>query len=65
MKKLGLDVDFVIDYPACISGIPEEFFSVFYVVPAQIIGFFKSLELGLEPDSPSKGGSITRVVQEV
>ncbi len=65
VKKLGLDVDFVIEYPACISGIPEEFFSVFYVVPAQIIGFFKSLDLGLEPDSPSKGGSISRVVQGV
>lgn len=65
VKNLGLDVDFVIDYPKCIQGIPEEFLSVFYILPAQIIGFFKSRGLGLQPDSPSKGGAISRVVQGV
>ena len=58
-------MDFNVDYPESISAIPEEFFSVFYILPAQIIGFFKSLEFGLEPDSPSKDGSISRVVEGV
>ncbi len=65
LEKQGLDVDFNVDYPESISEVPEEFFSVFYILPAQIIGFFKSLEFGLEPDSPSKDGSISRVVEGV
>jgi len=65
IHALGLNFDFVINIPDCASNIPEEFYSVFYILPAQIIGFYKSLELGLEPDSPSKGGSISRVVQGV
>lgn len=65
LEKQGLDMDFNVDYPESISAIPEEFFSVFYILPAQIIGFFKSLEFGLEPDSPSKDGSISRVVEGV
>ncbi len=61
----GLESDYVIDLPECLINIPEEFFTVLYILPAQIIGFFKSLELNLEPDSPSKGGEISRVVQGV
>lgn len=57
--------DTVIPFPGEISNIPEEFLSVFYILPAQIIGFYKSLNLGLSPDSPSKRGSITRVVRGV
>lgn len=61
----GLESDYVIDFPGCLDAIPEEFFTVLYILPAQIVGFFKSLELNLEPDSPSKGGEISRVVQGV
>jgi tagatose-6-phosphate ketose/aldose isomerase len=43
----------------------EELLSVCYIVPAQILGFFKSLKLGLHPDSPSMNGAITRVVEGV
>lgn len=39
--------------------------AVLYVVPAQILGFFKSLDLGLDPDSPSKNNVISRVVRGV
>jgi tagatose-6-phosphate ketose/aldose isomerase len=60
-----LQFDFAIEIPECALKVPEEFYGVIYILPAQIIGFFKSLELGLEPDSPSKGGSISRVVQGV
>jgi tagatose-6-phosphate ketose/aldose isomerase len=61
----GLKMDFAIEFPECAVDIPEEFYTVLYIVPAQIIGFYKSLDLGLEPDSPSKGGAISRVVQGV
>lgn len=65
LDKLGVDFDFTIKFPECLAEVPEEFNSVIYILPAQIIGFYKSLDLGLEPDSPSKGGSISRVVQGV
>ena len=61
----GLNIDFSIKFPDSIQSIPEDFLFVLYILPAQIIGFYKSLGLGLEPDSPSKGGSISRVVQGV
>jgi tagatose-6-phosphate ketose/aldose isomerase len=57
--------DIAIRFPDHMNDIPEEFLSVFYVLPAQIIGFYKSLNLGLSPDSPSRRGSISRVVQGV
>lgn len=57
--------DLSIQFPGNSKDIPEDFLSVFYVLPAQIIGFYKSLNLGLLPDSPSKSGSISRVVQGV
>jgi tagatose-6-phosphate ketose/aldose isomerase len=43
----------------------EELLSVCYILPAQILGFFKSLKLGLQPDAPSVNGAITRVVEGV
>lgn len=59
--------DLAIKFPdsAGKHGIPEDFLSVFYILPAQIIGFYKSVSLGLSPDSPSDNGSISRVVQGV
>ena len=43
----------------------DDFFSICSVIPAQILGFYKSQSLGLTPDSPSKNGGIHRVVQGV
>lgn len=57
--------EYSIRFPEGIDYIPEEFLSLFYILPAQIIGFYKSISLGLSPDSPSKGNSISRVVQGV
>lgn len=45
--------------------LDEEFLAVCYVLPAQMIGYFKSLQLGLDPDSPSASGAISRVVKGV
>lgn len=45
--------------------VEEEFLAVSSVLPAQILGFYKSLQLGLRPDNPSSSGAITRVVEGV
>lgn len=45
--------------------LDDEFLSLCYILPAQILGFYKSLELGLSPDTPSANNDITRVVEGV
>ncbi len=45
--------------------IQEDFLPIVEVLPAQLLGFYKSLNLGLNPDSPSASGMIHRVVQGV
>lgn len=45
--------------------LEEEFLAIVSTLPAQIIGFYKSLYFGLKPDSPSENGTISRVVQGV
>jgi len=45
--------------------LPDDFFSICSIIPAQILGFFKSIALGLTPDTPSKNGGIHRIVQGV
>ncbi len=57
--------DFSVQLPTEINEIPEDFLSVFYILPAQILAFYKSLSLGLTPDSPSKSSAISRVVRGV
>ena len=47
------------------SEVSEEFLAVCAILPAQLLGFYKSLQLGLRPDSPSSSGAITRVVEGV
>lgn len=47
------------------NSLDEEFLAVCNIIPAQMFGFFKSVKLGLHPDSPSKSGSISRVVKGV
>ena len=47
------------------SRLTEEYLAVCSALPAQILGFFKSLHLGLRPDMPSVTGAITRVVEGV
>jgi tagatose-6-phosphate ketose/aldose isomerase len=47
------------------DAVDEEFLSVCYVLPAQILGFFKALSLSLKPDNTVENGTITRVVTGV
>jgi D-galactosamine 6-phosphate deaminase/isomerase len=45
--------------------VPEEYLAVCFILFGQLLGFFKSLNLNLQPDSPSKSGAISRVVKGV
>lgn len=63
--KQGLSLEMEIIMSKDGGKIDEEFLSVGFVLPSQILSFFKSLHLGLKPDSPSVDKSITRVVQGV
>jgi len=47
------------------KNIHEDFLAVISVLPAQLLGLYKSEQLGLDPDSPSESGMIHRVVQGV
>jgi tagatose-6-phosphate ketose/aldose isomerase len=77
-KKLGLckvivgenipnsvvrDDDQTIECPG-LSDLGDEECSTVYVVVAQLLAFFRCLEEGLLPDSPSEGGIINRVVEK-
>ncbi len=63
----GLDVSYM---DACIEtrlpdAFPGYYGGVAYVFFAQLLGFYKSLYYGLNPDSPSVSGNISRVVEGV
>lgn len=45
--------------------LDEDFWAVVCTLLAQIIGFFKSIQLQLNPDNPSPDGTIARVVEGV
>ena len=45
--------------------VNEDLLPVVFILPAQLIGFYKSLNLGYNPDSPSVDGMISRVVEGV
>ncbi|MDK2908590.1 MAG: D-galactosamine 6-phosphate deaminase/isomerase [Bacteroidales bacterium] len=47
------------------SLLPEDMLPLVAVIPAQMLGFYKSLDLGLNPDNPSVNGAISRVVENV
>ena len=61
----GLDMDLELNYGCSGSSLQEPLHCLCSVMPAQILGFFKSMHLGLKPDAPSESGTITRVVQGV
>lgn len=68
ISECRLNVDFF-DFAIQMSGnkkqLDEEFLTICSLIPAQLLSFYKSIELGLNPDSPSKSGAIHRVVQGV
>lgn len=61
--QMVLDQKIVFDLEESI--LHSDYNLLLYVLPAQIIGFYKSLYLGLNPDSPSQNNVISRVVKGV
>lgn len=62
----NVPADLVINFSDnCEMKIDEDLLSVCSILPAQIIGFFKSRTFGLSPDAPSQRGAIHRIVQGV
>jgi tagatose-6-phosphate ketose/aldose isomerase len=59
------DIDAQVNFGNGRDHIAEDFLPVCAIIPGQLLGFYKSLELGLKPDEPSVNGSISRVVQGV
>ena len=47
------------------NKLDEDFLPVCFILPAQMIGYYKSLQMGLDPDKPSASGAISRVVKGV
>ncbi|MEL7832907.1 SIS domain-containing protein [Fodinibius sp. Rm-B-1B1-1] len=47
------------------SELEEGFWAIACTLPSQIIGFYKSILLGYNPDNPSPDGTISRVVEGV
>jgi tagatose-6-phosphate ketose/aldose isomerase len=61
----GLGLDTSIVFGDSVPHLDEDLLAVCSVIPAQIVGLFKSLALGLRPDNPSVSGAISRVVEGV
>ena len=61
----GVEVDQWITMTKHDTKLDEELLAVCSVLPAQIIGYYKSRQLGLAPDNPSVNGTISRVVKGV
>lgn len=60
-----IPLDLTIEIGARHPELKQELLGLCHVIPAQVIGFYKSMDLGMKPDSPSVKKSITRVVQGV
>jgi len=61
----GLKFDLGIKLSESGNHLDEELLTVCDVLPGQLLGFYKSLALGLKPDAPSESGAISRVVENV
>ncbi len=60
----GMDFDLEINMSDSTMQLDEEFLTLCSLIPAQLLGLYKSLNMGLNPDQPSNG-AIHRVVQGV
>ncbi|MGB6686644.1 MAG: hypothetical protein WBE76_02245 [Terracidiphilus sp.] len=60
---LARDEDVVIDCSG-LARLGDENMPVLDVILGQLLGFFRCMKEGLQPDSPSSNGVINRVVQE-
>lgn len=63
IKGLKFDLDIILSGSG--NHLDEELLTVCDILPGQLLGFYKSMDLGLKPDSPSESGAISRVVEDV
>ncbi len=63
LDHLGLNSHFLL--PQIGTEISESFLSVSTILLGQLLAFYKSVQLGLSPDSPSSSKAISRVVEGV
>jgi tagatose-6-phosphate ketose/aldose isomerase len=61
----GIEFDLEIKLSESGNHLDEELLTVCDIIPGQLLGFYKSLTLGLKPDTPSESGAISRVVEDV
>jgi tagatose-6-phosphate ketose/aldose isomerase len=61
----GLQFDLAIELSEKGNQLDEELLTICNILPGQLLGFYKSLSLGLKPDAPSVSGAISRVVEDV
>jgi tagatose-6-phosphate ketose/aldose isomerase len=61
----GLEFDLGIKLSESGKHLDEELLTICDILPGQLLGFYKSLALGLKPDAPSESGAISRVVENV
>jgi tagatose-6-phosphate ketose/aldose isomerase len=61
-KDLKFDLEVVINND---FSVTSEYDSISYVLVGQLLGYYKSMALGLNPDNPSISGNISRVVEGV
>ena len=62
-RELLLDGDLLVDPPG-LAELPDEWAAIGGTVVGQLLGFFRCLQEGLQPDQPSGSGAISRVVPE-
>lgn len=65
LQDLKIDDLMVLGTSGQSEGIEEQYLAVATILVGQMIGFFKSWNLGLCPDSPSTTGAISRIVKGV
>lgn len=63
LDNIPLNIKFNFVTPRIV--VDESFLSVCFILFGQMLGFYKSLDLNLQPDTPSKSGAISRVVEGV
>ena len=62
-RELLSDGDLLVD-PQGLTELPDEWAAVAATVVGQLLGFFRCLEEGLQPDLPAGSGAISRVVPQ-
>jgi tagatose-6-phosphate ketose/aldose isomerase len=63
MEEISIDELLVLSDKA--GTVSEAYLTVATILLGQVLAFFKSLNLGLSPDSPSTSGAISRIVKGV